>query len=90
MAPLLKAIGLSKSFGTLPVVRRISLEVKPGKIVGLAGQSGSGKSTLIRVISTLLLADNGETRVFGLDNVSDEMAVKRLISRVSVDAAFFK
>jgi signal transduction histidine kinase len=49
--PLVRAANLSKSFGTLPVLRRVSLEIYPGEVVGLAGQSGAGKSAL-----TMLLA----------------------------------
>jgi ABC-2 type transport system ATP-binding protein len=54
------------------------------------GPSGSGKSTLIRLAATLLVPDQGEIQVFGLENTRHEMEVKRLISRVSVDAAFFQ
>jgi ABC-2 type transport system ATP-binding protein len=46
--------------------------------------------TLIRLICGLLTLDEGRVEVFGHDIVRDEMAVKRLINRVSVDAAFFK
>ena len=71
-------------------VDNVSLTVKRGEIFGILGANGSGKSTLIRVISTLLLPDSGCVEVFGLDVVRDELQVKRLINRVSVDAAFFK
>lgn len=71
-------------------VDNVSLNVRRGEIFGILGANGSGKSTLIRVISTLLLPDDGDVHVFGLDVVRDELAVKRLINRVSVDAAFFK
>jgi ABC-2 type transport system ATP-binding protein len=54
------------------------------------GANGSGKSTLIRLFSTLLTLDSGRAEIFGHDVERDEMAVKRLINRVSVDAAFFK
>jgi len=54
------------------------------------GPNGSGKSTLIRILSTLVLPDSGDARIFGLDVVDDAMAVRRYINRVSVDAAFFK
>src|SRR5207344_3309218 len=51
---------------------------------------GSGKSTLIRLICGLLTLDEGRVEVFGHDIQREELAVKRLINRVSVDAAFFK
>jgi ABC-2 type transport system ATP-binding protein len=54
------------------------------------GANGSGKSTLIRLISTLLTLDGGRVEVLGHDVEREEMAVKQLINRVSVDAAFFK
>jgi len=71
-------------------VDSVSLTVSRGEIFGILGANGSGKSTLIRVISTLLLPDRGRVEVFGLDVVRDELKVKHLINRVSVDAAFFK
>ena len=71
-------------------VDSVSLRVARGEIYCLLGANGSGKSTLIRVFSTLLAPDAGEVRVFGHDVASDELAVKRLINRVSVEASFFK
>ncbi len=71
-------------------VRDVSLDVHRGEIYGILGPNGSGKSTLVRLLSTLLLADEGSTHVFGLDITKREMDVKRMINRVSVDAAFFK
>ena len=68
----------------------VSLDVRKGEIVGVLGANGSGKSTLIRLISTLLIPDTGTVEVFGLDVLRDAHAVKQLINRVSVDAAFFK
>ncbi len=68
----------------------VSLRIHKGEIYGILGSNGSGKSTLIRLVSTLLLPDAGHITVFGHDVVKDESAVKRLINRVSVDAAFFK
>jgi ABC-2 type transport system ATP-binding protein len=68
----------------------VSIEVPRGEIFGVLGSNGSGKSTLIRLVSTLLLPDGGTLEVFGHDVVREDMAVRRLINRVSVDAAFFK
>jgi ABC-2 type transport system ATP-binding protein len=68
----------------------VDLTVQRGEIFGVLGANGSGKSTLIRLVATLLIPDDGEVRVFGHDTVTDELAVKRLMNRVSVEAAFFK
>jgi ABC-2 type transport system ATP-binding protein len=58
--------------------------------VAILGQNGSGKSTLIRTLSTLLLPDGGQARVFGHDVVREASTVRRLVNRVSVEASFFK
>jgi len=71
-------------------ISNVSLTIERGAIHGILGANGSGKSTLIRLISGLLTLDEGRIEVFGHDITRDEMAVKRLINRVSVDAAFFK
>jgi ABC-2 type transport system ATP-binding protein len=68
----------------------VSLRIGRGEIYGILGANGSGKSTLIRLFSTLLTLDAGRVEVFGHDIEREEMAVKRVINRVSVDAAFFK
>ena len=71
-------------------VNDMSMSIRRGEIYGVLGANGSGKSTLIRLVSTLLTIDKGRIEVLGNDVGRDEMAVKRLINRVSVDAAFFK
>ncbi|MEA2678077.1 MAG: type transport system ATP-binding protein [Chloroflexota bacterium] len=83
-------VGGRKKRKTVVAVNDISLRIERGEIYGLLGANGSGKSTFIRLVSTLLTVDQGRVEVFGHDIVRDEMAVKRLINRVSVDAAFFK
>ncbi len=94
-----KIVGDGKAAGDLPkntekrtvtAVDTVTLDVHRGEIYGILGPNGSGKSTLVRLLSTLLIPDEGQVQVFGLDVLKDEMAVKRLINRVSVDAAFFK
>jgi ABC-2 type transport system ATP-binding protein len=71
-------------------ISNVSLRLERGDIHGILGANGSGKSTLIRLVCGLLTLDEGRVEVFGHDLVREEMAVKRLINRVSVDAAFFK
>jgi ABC-2 type transport system ATP-binding protein len=71
-------------------VNDVTISIRRGEIYGILGANGSGKSTLIRLVSTLLTLDGGRVEVLGHDIERDEMAVKQLINRVSVDAAFFK
>jgi len=101
-APALVVRGVSKTF--TPVsgppwahTRRqvcalddVSFEVAPGAIFGLIGANGSGKSTLIRILSSLVLADEGEVRVFGFDIVRESLQARQLINRVSADPSFFR
>src|SRR5579859_4323173 len=71
-------------------VSGVSLTVKRKQIYGVLGSNGSGKSTLIRLISTLLLPDEGKLEVFGYDVQRQDAVVRKLINRVSVEAAFFR
>ncbi|HET8524757.1 MAG TPA: ABC transporter ATP-binding protein [Thermomicrobiales bacterium] len=68
----------------------VSLTIEHGEVVGILGPNGSGKSTLVRVISTLILPDSGEVRVFGVDALKKPHAAQRMMNRVSVEASFFK
>jgi ABC-2 type transport system ATP-binding protein len=73
-----------------PAVEDVSFRVGYGEIYGVIGANGSGKSTLIRILSTLLLPDSGEVRVFGRDAVNDPASVRPLLNRVSADPSFFR
>ena len=75
---------------SVAAISNVSLRLERGDVHGILGANGSGKSTLIRLISGLLTLDEGRVEIFGLDSERDELAVKRLINRVSVDAAFLK
>jgi ABC-2 type transport system ATP-binding protein len=68
----------------------VSFTMERGECVAILGQNGSGKSTLVRLLSTLLLPDGGEAKVFGYDVFREPRPVRRLVNRVSVEASFFK
>ena len=68
----------------------VSFEIGRGECVSILGRNGSGKSTLVRILSTLILPDGGEARLFGHDVVAEGAAVRRFVNRVSVEASFFK
>lgn len=65
MEPLLRADGLSKRFGVLPVLNNVSLTIAPGEVVGLAGNSGAGKTVLLRILAGLSAPDQGRLTLSG-------------------------
>lgn len=71
----LQSIGLVKSYRkdrvTIPVLRGVDLEAKPGEFLAIIGQSGSGKSTLLHILGTLDAPDAGEVHFAGrrIDNL---------------------
>jgi ABC-2 type transport system ATP-binding protein len=73
-----------------PALDDVTFTIARGECVAILGQNGSGKSTLVRLLSTLLIDDGGEARIFGHDVVKDASAIRRLVNRVSVEASFFK
>jgi ABC-type histidine transport system ATPase subunit len=63
--PIIRVVGLRKSFGTLEVLRGVSFEVHRGNVVSMIGASGSGKSTLLRCINHLETPTAGEVWIDG-------------------------
>lgn len=57
---MLKAQGIYKNYGSLPVLKGVDVEILQGEIVSIAGSSGAGKSTLLHILGTLDIADKGE------------------------------
>ncbi|RUT31354.1 sugar ABC transporter ATP-binding protein [Arsenicitalea aurantiaca] len=59
-APLLEVRNLSKNFGAVQALRDMSMVVRPGEVVALAGDNGAGKTTLIKAISGVYQPSGGE------------------------------
>lgn len=62
---MLSARGITKSYGSLQVLKGIDLEIREGEIISVTGESGAGKSTLLHVISSLDTPDNGSVSISG-------------------------
>ena len=73
-----------------PALADVTFTMARGECVAILGQNGSGKSTLVRLLSTLLINDGGEARIFGHDAFEETSVIRRLVNRVSVEASFFK
>jgi ABC-2 type transport system ATP-binding protein len=74
----------------MPALSDVTFTIERGECVAILGQNGSGKSTLVRLLSTLLINDGGEARIFGHDAFRESRAIRKLVNRVSVEASFFK
>ena len=59
--------GITKSFGSLQVLRGIDLDIARGEIVSIVGPSGAGKTTLLQIMGTLDRPDSGQTLIDGQD-----------------------
>lgn len=64
---MLVAINLHKSYGSLPVLRGVNIELKSGTSVALVGSSGAGKTTLLNLLGTLDRPDSGQIILDGID-----------------------
>jgi ABC-2 type transport system ATP-binding protein len=73
--PAIVARGLRKSFGDVVALDGVDLTVPAGTVFGLLGPNGAGKTTAVKILTTLLRADQGTAEVAGLDVVrrSDEL-----------------
>jgi len=70
---------ISKSYKKVKALDNVSFDVKPGELFGLIGPDGAGKTTLFRILTTLLVPDEGIARVAGLDVINDYKAIRRSV-----------
>ena len=65
---------IEKSYGSLQVLKKVSLSIENSKVVTIVGPSGAGKSTLLHIIGTLDKPDRGEVVIDGvnLNSLSDD------------------
>jgi ABC-2 type transport system ATP-binding protein len=88
-APAIQIENLSYSYGSAEAVNDLTLTVQPGRCYGLFGRNGAGKTTTMKCLLNLLRPQRGQVRVFGLDPSKQEVGVKRLLSYVPDQVAFY-
>ena len=64
---MIRVTDIHKSFGTLEVLKGVSLDVAQGEVVSIVGASGAGKTTLLQIIATLSRPDGGRVEIDGRD-----------------------
>lgn len=76
---MIQANNITKVYNKTIALDNISFDVKKGEIFGFIGPDGAGKTTLFRIISTLLLADEGSVHVSNLDVVKDFRKIRMIV-----------
>lgn len=72
--------GVNKTYeGKIEALKDINLDVEEGEVFGLVGPDGAGKSTLFNILTTLLLPDSGQIKVFLMDAVRDYKSIRQII-----------
>jgi ABC-type multidrug transport system ATPase subunit len=79
MQKAIESTGISKKFGNTVSLDNVTFSVDESEIFGFIGPDGAGKTTLFRIITTLLLPDEGEMRILGLDCKSDFKELRKNI-----------
>ena len=89
--PFVSARGISKSFGGVPALREVSIDLIPGEVHCLAGENGCGKSTLIKIISGAERPDSGEIVIDGISHshIDAHDAIQRGIQVIYQDFSLF-
>ncbi len=82
MKPILETEALTRRFGALTAVDRLTLVVDAGEVFGLLGANGAGKTVTIKMLTTLLPPTSGNARLAGFDIVHHAAEVRRVIGYV--------
>ncbi|MDG2278287.1 MAG: ATP-binding cassette domain-containing protein [Pseudomonadales bacterium] len=76
---MIEVRNIAKEFGSVQAVKDVSLKAQDGRITALLGPNGAGKSTTLRILSTMIIPDSGNTIIDGVDVVADPMTVRKRI-----------
>ena len=79
MSDMITVNNLTKSYKDLPVLKGVNFTVKRGGIFALLGSNGAGKTTTVKILSTLLTADDGKIEIDGV-NINQPKKIKEKIS----------
>ena len=77
MTHAIEVRGLSRYFGSIKAVDRVTYTVAPGEVFGVLGPNGSGKTTMVRLLNGVLAPTEGEAHVLGLDPTTQGPDVRR-------------
>ena len=88
MAPVIETDELTKRYGSVRGIERISMTIEAGEVFGFLGPNGAGKTTTIRTLLDLLRPTSGSARVFGLDSQRDSTAIHARLGNLPGEFAY--
>lgn len=75
----IEVINISKNYGKQKALDRVSFSIQSGEIVGFLGPNGAGKSTMMKILTSYLKQNEGETKVNGFDTLINSLEVKKSV-----------
>ena len=87
---MIQVNSVTKCYGPVIAVEKISFSLQPGEIVGFVGPNGAGKSTVLKMLSTYLYPTEGTITVGGQDVVDHALSVRRKIGYLSGDTPLYQ
>ena len=85
----IEATELSKSYGPVRALDRVSFSVEKGEVIGLLGPNGAGKTTLMKILTGYLQPDEGSAALRGIDVVADPLSVQQRIGYLPESAPLY-
>jgi ABC-2 type transport system ATP-binding protein len=86
---MIEVSDLSKEYGDVKAVDRISFQISRGEVVGFLGPNGAGKTTTMKVLTTFIAATSGTARIDGLDVSEQSLAVRRKVGYLPESAPLY-
>ena len=88
MENIIEIRGLCKNYDTFSL-KNVSFSLPEGSIMGFIGENGAGKTTTIKLLLNEIKRDGGEIKIFGKDNIKDEIEIKSQIGTVFDESYFY-
>ena len=81
---------LTKYYGSIPALDRVSFEFDRSEIFGVIGHNGAGKTTLLKILSGLITPTSGELSINGIDVVKDPVGLKEMLGYLPEESRLYE